>query len=172
MVAALGISAFFGAAFPAAASGCAGAHALPNAHNAAKIRGATLCLLNRERAKRGLGKIRANKKLRLAATRHSSDMVAQQYFDHVGPAGDDVTGRARQVHYLRARASWFLAENIAWGCGTLSTPASVMKQWMHSPPHRANILAAQARDAGVGVAVGAPSGAAGATYTLDFGRIS
>jgi uncharacterized protein YkwD len=160
------------AASPAAAAGCANAHAVPKAGNAGKIRKATICLINRERRKHGLRALHSDKKLRAAAIRHSQDMVAQAYFDHVGPSGDDLTGRARAVHYLVARASWFLAENIAYGSGTGATPARILDQWMHSPPHRANILNPGVRDAGVGVAVGSPRGGAGATYTLDFGRLT
>jgi uncharacterized protein YkwD len=99
-------------------------------------------------------------------------MVRRRYFDHVAPNGETLTARARKVHYLRARASWFLAENIAWGSGRLATPASIVSQWMHSPGHRANILSGQFRDAGVGVAAGSPRGGAGATYTLALGRLS
>jgi uncharacterized protein YkwD len=41
---------------------------------------------------------------------------------------------------------------------------------MDSPGHRANILKRGYRDLGVGVVLGVPvSGAAGATYTVDFG---
>jgi len=172
LVAVLGITAAFGTASTAAAGGCAGSHATPSQHNAAKVRRATLCLLNSERAKHGLAAMRPNRKLRLAAVRHSLDMVAERYFDHVGPRGDDITLRAKAAHYLRPTASWFLAENIAWGGGALAAPASIVRQWMHSPPHRANILSREVHDAGIGIAVGSPTGGAGATYTLDFGRLS
>jgi uncharacterized protein YkwD len=156
----------------AAAGSCSGAHTQPSRTNAAQVRHATICLLNRERARHGLAPMRANAKLTRAAVKHSLDMVAEHYFDHVGPRGDDITRRAKAAHYLKARASWFLGENIAWGSGSLGTPAAIVDQWMHSPPHRANILNPSFRDAGVGVAVGAPKGGAGATYTLDFGRVS
>lgn len=43
------------------------------------------------------------------------------------------------------------AENLAAG---QSTPAEVILGWMNSPGHRANLLAAQAREAGFGVARG------------------
>src|SRR2546423_1519821 len=64
-----------------------------------------------------------------------------------------------------------LGENIAWGSLQYSTPASIVKMWMHSPGHRANILRAGFRDIGIGIARGAPqAGVHGAaTYTTDFG---
>jgi uncharacterized protein YkwD len=51
---------------------------------------------------------------------------------------------------------------------------AVFKDWMHSPPHRANILDPSYRDVGVGVARGYPmgAGAGSATYTVDFGARS
>jgi uncharacterized protein YkwD len=145
---------------------------MPSGGNAGQVRQATICLLNRERARHGLGKIRSNKKLRRAATRHSRDMVRKHYFDHVAPNGETLTHRARKAHYLRARASWYLAENLAWGSGRMATPASIVNQWMHSPGHRANILSGNVRDAGIGVAIGSPQGGSGATYTLALGRLS
>ena len=157
-------------AVAADASSCAGARAVPNHHNGAKVRRATLCLLNRQRAAAGLSRIHGNRKLAKAAKRHSRDMVAKRYFDHSSPTGSTLLSRLTDVRYVTATISWFAAENIAWGSGRYATPAKIVKGWMHSPPHRANILSAQARDAGVGVALGAPSGGRGATYTLDFGR--
>jgi uncharacterized protein YkwD len=155
----------------AAASGCPGAAHVPRSGEAGKARKATLCLLNRERAKHGLAHIRGNSRLRQAATGHSQDMVARKFFDHVAPGGVTMTDRVMAVDYLKAVASsWFLAENIAWGSGSHGSPRFIVRQWMHSPPHRANILNPRIKDAGVGVAVGAPVGGSGATYTLDLGR--
>lgn len=156
----------------AAASGCPGARVKPTAANAAKVRSATICLLNRERGKRGLSRVRGDAKLRRAATLHSRDMVRRRYFDHVTPGGQTLVHRARRVKYLTARSSWFLAENIAYGSGRRGSPASIVRQWMNSPPHRANILNQRVRDVGVGVAIGSPNGGRGATYTLNFGRLS
>jgi uncharacterized protein YkwD len=152
------------------AASCAGAHARPHHHNAAKVRRATLCLLNEQRAAAGLSRIRANHKLAKAAKRHSRDMVVHGYFDHSSPSGSTLLSRLTDVRYVTATISWYAAENIGWGSGRLATPRSIVHSWMHSPPHRANILSPQARDAGVGIALGAPGGGSGATYTLDFGR--
>ena len=156
----------------ASAAGCANANVVPKRGNAAQVRGATLCLLNQQRAGHGLSRVRGDAKLRRAATRHSRDMVRRSYFAHVAPGGQTMIHRAKEVRYLTARASWFLAENLAYGQGRLATPASIVKQWMNSPPHRANILDPRARDVGVGIALGSPVGGRGATYTLNFGRLS
>jgi uncharacterized protein YkwD len=155
----------------AAAGGCSGASQVPSAGGVAKARKATLCLLNKERAQAGLKSIRADQKLREAADTHSADLVARQFFDHVAPDGGTLTDRVDAVDYLKATtSSWMLAENIGWGSGSFASPKSMVRSWMESPGHRANILNPAVRDAGIGIAIGSPRGGDGATYTLDLGR--
>ncbi len=157
-------------ATPAAAlsgqASCAGAGAHPTSARAAAFTGATLCLLNRERAQHGLRPLRSNALLALAAWRHSRDMVRRGYFAH-----GDLVGRLARVGYLRGRRSWTVGENIAWGSGPRATPRSIVSAWMRSAGHRANILNGRFREVGIGIVSGAPvprvRGAA--TYTTDFG---
>jgi uncharacterized protein YkwD len=157
----------------AAAGGCSGANAVPTASGLAKARKATLCLLNKERAQAGLKSMRADNKLRGAAYAHSSDMVARSFFDHVAPGGVTLTDRVDAVNYLKATtSSWMLAENIGWGSGSFASPKSMVRSWMESAGHRANILNPAVRDAGIGIALGSPRGGDGVTYTLDLGRRS
>jgi uncharacterized protein YkwD len=154
----------------APAHACKGAHAQLRAGNAAKVSRATVCLLNRRRARAGLHRLRANDKLRAAATAHSQDMVSRGYFEHDGPAGDTLFSRAEQVGYLSPDLSaWSLAENIAYGADADGTAAAIVRSWMGSAPHRANILTPELRQAGVGIAQGTPDDPRGATYTLDLG---
>jgi uncharacterized protein YkwD len=152
------------------AQACPGTHAKLKAGNAAKVAKATVCLLNKRRARAGLRRLTANKKLRAAATAHSQDMVDRGYFEHDGPEGDTLFTRAERVGYLTdSVSSWALAENIAYGSGSRGTAAGIVKAWMGSSVHRANILTPSIRDAGVGLASGMPDGGSGATYTLDLG---
>jgi uncharacterized protein YkwD len=157
-------------AAPAQAAGCAGARAVPSAHNVAKIRSATLCLLNQQRHARGLPSLRGNAKLQRAAHGFSARMVRERFFDHTAPDGTTFDQRIAAAGYSRFRA---LAENIAWGSGAQSTPLRIVDIWMHSPGHRRNILDGTLRDIGIGVVPGAPldtGGQSAATYTTDFGR--
>ncbi len=68
-----------------------------------------------------------------------------------------------------------MGENLAWGTGTLSTPQAIVRSWMSSPPHRANILHGAFRDTGIGVSAQLPGrleeGQAGGVYTEEFGVI-
>lgn len=133
---------------------------------------AVRCEVNAVRAAAGLPRVRAMSKLRVAAQRHSEDMVARRYFSHVSPSGATLRDRAARVGYLRGRRSTRLGENIGWGTGTAATPAQIVSAWMHSPPHRRIILTRGFRELGVGIADGAPQGGPGATYTLNVGRRS
>lgn len=163
-------------AVPAAADAahpCAGAYTTPTAANAAKVRHATLCLLNRERARHGLPRLRAQRSLRHAASSYAHLMVRHGFFDHVSPGGLTMTARIERTNYLRGARGWTIGENLAWGAGSAGTPASIVAAWMHSAGHRANILNGRFREIGVGIAAGAPQGAGRAvragTYATEFG---
>jgi uncharacterized protein YkwD len=160
------------AAAPAHAA-CAGADVTPSGANAAKVRKATLCLLNVQRRAHGLRKLRENGKLRRAAAGYSRLMVSQGFFSHVSPGGSTLESRVNSTHYLDGARSWSIGENIAWGTGALGTPRAIVKAWMNSPGHRENILNGTYRDIGIGIATGAPipagAAAGGGTYTTDFG---
>lgn len=154
----------------AANATCAGANLTPNAASAAKVRSATLCLLNRQRARHGLHRLRAQRSLSHAATNYARLMVAKHFFDHVSPAGSTMASRIARTSYLHHTRAWSLGENLAWGAGTSSTPAQIVNAWMHSPGHRRNILDPSFKEIGIGIALGAPTGQSGATYVNEFGR--
>jgi uncharacterized protein YkwD len=158
------------AAPPAAnAAGCSGADRDPSELGQAGTAQVTLCLLNQQRHAHGLGKLRADGKLRSAANGHAGDMVAKHYFDHTSKSGASFVTRIKRTGWTKSRHSWTVGENIGYGTGTYATPRQMVRGWMHSAGHRANILARQFRMIGIGVANGAPTGGAGATYATDFG---
>jgi uncharacterized protein YkwD len=152
--------------------GCEGADARPGEASYAELGRATLCLVNRERRRRGLRTLRADWRLALAARRHAADMVRHSYFSHDSRSGARFSTRIARAGYLRGVASWRAGENIAWGAGRRSTPRRIARSWMDSSGHRANILTAGYRDLGVGVVAGAPVARrydVEATYVHDFG---
>jgi uncharacterized protein YkwD len=160
-------------AAPAQASAdCPHEDARPAGGNLSEVRSAVLCLINKERSSRGLRRLRANAKLQEAAERHSDNMTEKEFFDHVSPSGTTPLMRVKASGYLAGADSWAVGENIAWGEQRLSTPAEIMRSWMRSPGHKANILNRQFRHVGIGVAVGVPVDGAsgGGTYTTAFGK--
>jgi uncharacterized protein YkwD len=151
---------------------CENADIAPNGGNLDEVRAAILCLHNQIRAQRGLPLLKENAKLRGAAVEHSSDMVSRGFFEHTTPNGVTMVQRIRAARYTSPRFGWALGENLAWGTGSLATPRAIMKAWMESPGHRANVVKRAYREIGIGVVAGVPSDRdSGATYTADFGVI-
>jgi uncharacterized protein YkwD len=114
---------------------------------------------NAARAAHKCAPLRVDGKLTTAARRHSTDMATKNYFSHVSKDGRAFTTRAAQAGYKAASA-----ENIAWG---YPTGDEVVKAWLKSPGHRANILNCKNRAVGVGVARKADGSL---MWTQIFGR--
>ena len=157
------------------AGACPAASAVPATAAAAdRSERSLLCLINRERARAGLRPLRPNRCLARAAAGHVRDMVRHRYFAHTSRDGRSFARRIRATGYAPPTARWTVGENLAWGAAPAGDPAWVVRAWLRSPGHRANLLSARFRDAGVGVAPGAPvalaaAAPARATYAVDFG---
>ncbi|MEV6959957.1 CAP domain-containing protein [Streptomyces sp. NPDC051207] len=116
-------------------------------------------LTNRERAAAGLPPLAVDPLLTTAAQAHSADMVARDFYSHTSPDGRRPGDRAAAAGSPRRS----VGENIA--CGQRS-PAEVVRGWMNSPGHRANILGPGFTHIGVGFAGG---GRSGTYWTQLFG---
>ncbi|MFD7975889.1 CAP domain-containing protein [Streptomyces sp. NPDC059071] len=114
-------------------------------------------LVNLERAKVGCVAVRSDAELAALAGAFSADMAARNFFDHTDPDGDSPWTRAERAGVMNLGG-----ENIARG---QVDAAAVMKSWMASDGHRANILNCDYKTLGVGVhfADGGP------WWTQDFG---
>jgi uncharacterized protein YkwD len=159
-----------------ASGNCSDADLAPNEADLARIRQATLCLVNRERTTRGESPLATDARLEQAAQAHTEDMASSDYFEHVGPGGDTPISRSQASGYIYdSRGGYAVGENIGWGTLWLATPRSIVAAWMASPGHRAITLDARYRDTAVGVWPNPPAsladGQPGAIYTQDFGRI-
>jgi uncharacterized protein YkwD len=63
-----------------------------------------------------------------------------------------------------------LGENLAWGIGSYAGPQNIVRQWLASPSHRANLPRPGYRRVGVGARRGVFEGRSGAlVITADFG---
>ncbi|MFC5403373.1 CAP domain-containing protein [Cohnella soli] len=104
-------------------------------------------LTNQERQKAGLSACAGtDANLNRSAHAKSEDMAAKGYFAHDSPTYGDPFAMMRNfgVQYQSA------GENIAMG---QPTPAEVVKAWMNSPGHRANILKGEYTHLGVGYVI-------------------
>ncbi len=138
----------------------------------ARTRELTLCLLNEQRAERGLAPLRAEVRLELAAQRYAGEMVERRFFDHVDPGGLDPHDRILLAGYPATNA--WTGENLAYGTGPEGSPVEIVDRWMHSPGHKENILRGAFTEIGIGVEFGVPKqlsedADAGATYVTSFG---
>lgn len=133
-------------------------NAAPDTEAAAGPAQQVVTLLNRERAENGCGAVRSNSLLAEAAQRHSEDMATRDYFSHTSPDGSGPGERITAAGY-----PWSTyGENIARG---QQSPSQVMKSWMDSPGHRANIVNCDFEEVGIGVR----QGSGGPWWTQNFG---
>lgn len=110
-------------------------------------------LVNAERRKKKLPEFQWNEDLARAARYHAADMAHDRYFNH--DTHDVVEAQGKLVHKLAGKTYQRLrafhpgagGENIAGG---QQTPGDVMRSWMKSSGHRANILREDRTLLGVG----------------------
>jgi uncharacterized protein YkwD len=101
-------------------------------------------LVNQERYRSGcVVALTLSPALSEAASAHSQDMAASDFFGHIGSDGSSLAARLERAGYTFSAA----AENIAAG---FATAQNVVDGWMRSSEHRANILNCTLREVGVG----------------------
>ena len=79
------------------AADCPGADLLPAIASVPTAKAATLCLLNDERAARGLLPLSAQPALESAAANYAQAMVQQRFFAHVSPGGQTDSRRWARI---------------------------------------------------------------------------
>jgi len=101
-------------------------------------------MANADRAQQGLPPLKWDPALAQAATQHAQLMAQQPAaLSHQYPGEPDLDARAGSAGaHFRA-----IAENIALA----PSPQALNQEWMHSPPHRANILDPRMDTIGVGL---------------------
>ena len=109
--------------------------------------------INIQRQKNGLAALVQDTKLAAIARAHSADMIAKNYFSHNDLNGCSPGCRLNKAGY--SYSSW--GENIYSMSGYSLSPSAaadmVVKGWMNSAGHRANILNSTFTNQGIGVAM-------------------
>ena len=100
-------------------------------------------LVNKERANAGLSSLKEDWQLSRVARYKSEDMQKNNYFSHTSPTYGSPFNMMKSFGITYKSAG----ENIAKG---YKTPDAVVKGWMNSPGHRANILSSSFTHIGVG----------------------
>lgn len=112
-------------------------------HTASEYEMKVIDLTNKERAKKGLSALKYDWELSRVARHKSMDMQERKYFSHNSPIYGSPFDmmKSYMINYKSA------GENIAQG---YKTPEEVVKGWMNSSGHRANILNKNFTHIGVG----------------------
>jgi uncharacterized protein YkwD len=119
-----------------------------------------LAAVNAARATNGLQPLHLDSTLQSAARSHSTDMLRHNYFAH-----GNFAGRMGAFHIHGPTAG----ENLAWGTGPYGRAGTIVREWLASPEHRANLLRPGYARIGIGLVRGSFLGSGGATIvTADF----
>ena len=137
------------------------------------LEGDLMATLNSFRGARGLRPFRSSARLHAAALRHSDEMARYGYFDHASPNGEAFWRRIALYYASRGYRRWSVGENLEYGQPTLGS-VGVLRDWLASPAHRANVVSTGWRDAGVGAVsvtsgLGVFGGLPTTIVTLDVG---
>lgn len=137
--------------------------------------GSVLQELNRVRATRGLPPLRSAPSLVVSARRHSTQMGQRGFFAHESADGTPFWRRIERFYGGSDFRSWEVGENIFWQSPASIAAMAVLRSWLASPGHRANVLSRSWRDVGVGAvslsnAPGVYRGAPVTIVTVDFGN--
>ncbi len=98
---------------------------------------------NQDRSSQGLLPVHSDRALTQAAWEHARRMVASGRLSHQLPGEPNLIVRVQQagVHCST------VAENVA----DAPTPGQINDEWMHSPPHRANLLDPRVNAVGIAI---------------------
>jgi uncharacterized protein YkwD len=148
----------------------------PYSISPADLAGLVHTLVNRERTAQGLTALSLDPALAGIAGKHSADMAANNFFDHVNPAGQDPTGRGDAAGYSCRKEygtyyTYGLGENLfqnnryssvtyysdgryEYDWNSPETIAeSTVAGWMNSSGHRKNILTPTYDREGIGITI-------------------
>jgi uncharacterized protein YkwD len=130
--------------------------------------------VNAVRAAYGLAPLSPSPALSRSAAAHSRSMATYGYFAHESRNGTTFSQRIER-YYAQRSGAWTVGENLAMFGSTTPTASTIVDAWMGSPGHRANLLRASFREAGISVmfnpaAGGVFGGQSTWVVTLDFGR--
>ncbi len=108
-------------------------------------------MTNRERVKNKLPALHYNATLSKSATSKAQDMFANNYWAHYSPQGKTPWDFFKDQNYQYSVAGENLAKDFY-------DTESMMKAWMNSPTHKANIINTKYKEIGIGVVNGVLNG--------------
>lgn len=119
-------------------------------------------LTNARRLKEGQPPLHYNPILSESATAKAKDMFENNYWSHNSPAGKTPWDFFKQVNYQYSIAGENLAKDFY-------DTESMMKAWVNSPTHHANIVNSKYQEIGIGVVNGVLNGVKTTLVVQHFG---
>lgn len=120
----------------------------------ADMRQFSLDLVNRDRHLNGLPSLVADPLLAEASQRHAEDMLQRNFFDHVSPDGLNPTDRFLAVGGTRGAGENIIIQQTNAGLGlSYGLAEQFQRGWMYSDGHRQNLLHADYKTFGYGIAI-------------------
>jgi len=117
---------------------------------------------NNERIKAGLPPLKYNSVLSESAAKKAKDMFADNYWAHTAPDGMTPWDFLKSVGYKYSVAGENLARDFY-------DTESLLKAWMNSPTHKANIIHPKYQEIGIGVVNGTLGGIKTTLVVQHFG---
>jgi uncharacterized protein YkwD len=157
----------------AAAAAPAGVPASQGDAQMATLATGVLKQLNAVRTQYGLMPLKLNASLTAAAVSHSQEMGVDGYFEHNSHDGTAFWKRIGRWYPSSSYGYWTVGENLLWSSPDVDA-SRALDMWMHSPEHKANILAPRWREIGISAvhlttAPGTYHGLPVTIITTDFG---
>jgi uncharacterized protein YkwD len=122
-----------------------------SAVNISELEATVLYLINTIRVSNGLGALQANQMLTNIARSRCNDMIANSYFSHYTPDGQNIFNILQKNGVAYVNAGENLGKSSPPSHGT---PDAFANAWMASPTHKANILRSVYSKIGIGVVDG------------------
>jgi uncharacterized protein YkwD len=119
---------------------------------------AMLCLVNYARTQSGEPALEETTELDESAADKAGDIISCDSFSHYA-CGREFTYWMRATGYLSSQC-WRAGENLAWGAGEYGSVTAILRAWLRSPTHRANLLG-EFTQVGTSLRVGTLEGDAG-----------
>lgn len=117
---------------------------------------------NNERTKLGLAPLKYNSVLSDSASKKAKDMFADNYWAHTAPDGTTPWDFLKSAGYKYSVAGENLARDFY-------DTESLLKAWMNSPNHKANIVHSKYQEIGIGVVNGTLGGIKTTLVVQHFG---
>lgn len=134
-----------------ARGGCANSDATQGQASTGQLEKSVVCLINKERQRRGLNQVKLNSDLDGTQSGHVKTMLNQDCFSHQCNGEKSAKGRVKSSGYA-GRQPFAFGEAI----GYERTPQKMVNAWLDSSPHRAILLDEDAKDIGAAAGNGAP----------------